>query len=398
MADEKVKLGFTFGRFLVSKTIASISFTLFLIFLMWRMVVVYQSIFLAGMVPVIYLVVMLASALPIGHAIDRVNNSVLSALSAFIITSGFVVFALGFTLFTVYLSIALVATGYTLSGDSFFGLLKKVVSNDAVTKATAYNYVSNSVSSLVGVAMGGISLLFLENYADLILLGLSITATILAYPVKMKLNGYHEVEEQKERRGEYREVLSFYRSIIGFTVFALVINGFFVSIDVYGSGLFNLYLHTSPVFYTLFEGAFPAGMMIGSFLANRYEKSVDNPRTIGLLVLVYSPILIALGLSRIPALDVLTAGMLGFVNPFINVPLVARLTRFTPVSIFGRVMAFLRIFIQSATPVTAAIFSFATLFFSVPLILLSVGLVMIPFSVFGFGVARTFYVRTSPAT
>lgn len=399
MADSGTRLGLTFYRFLVSKTLASISFTLYLIFLMWTIVEQYKvtdpgiAVFLAGMVPVIYLLVMLVSAIPIGHSIDRVNNSVLSMLSAVIMAAGFTLFATGFSIYTVYGATAVVAAGYTLNGDTFATMIKKLVSNEGITKATSYNTAANSSSSLIGVAMGGASLILFSEYAPYILISLTVGATILAFPKRMKLNGL--APESRGKRKGYRDVLKFYRGIIGFTVLALVINGFFISIDVYASGLFSIYLHSTPLYYTLFDAAFPAAMFAGTYITNRYESFFDRPGTIAVIMVTYAPILIILGISRSVLIDIASAGFLGLMNPMINIPLVSRLTKFTPVEIFGRVMAFLRIFIQSSTPVMAAVYSFASLFFPVPHILLALGILMLPISALGLHVVRTFYSRTT---
>lgn len=385
-------LGFTFYRFFGGKTIASTTYSLFLIFLMWSIVEIYKSVFLAGVVPIIYLLVDLATAAPIGHAIDRINNSVLSVLSTMIMVIGYLVFSGGIGLFTVYCSTAIVAFGNTLNGDSFTALLKKLVTPEGVTKATALNSASLSASSLVGVALGGISLLFLSRYAALILILMAVMATMLSLPVK--LESAEEETDETGRKNGYKQVFSFFRKIFGFILLALIINGFFISMTVYASGLFNLYLHTSPLYYTFFEGAFPALMIAGSYFVNRYQKRFDHASTIAMMLLLFAPILMVLGISRSPIIDIIAAACLGFVIPIVNVPLQSRLIKFTPVPIFGRVMAFLRIFVMGATPVMASIFSFLSLYFEVPNILLAMGILMVPFSFFGFGVLRTFYDRT----
>lgn len=386
------RLGFTFYRFFGGKTIASTSYSLFVIFLMWSIVDIYKSVFLAGVVPIIYLLVDLVTAAPVGHAIDRVNNSVLSVLSTIIMAIGFLVFSRGLSLFTIYISTAIVAFGNTLNGDSFTALLKKLVSPEGVTKATALNSASLSVSSLVGVALGGISLIFLSHYAALMLFLMAVISTILSVPIKL-----HSVPEETDENGKksgYKQVFSFFRKILGFIMLALVINGFFISMTVYGSGLFNLYLHTSPAYYTLFEGAFPALMIAGSYFVNKYQNRFDHASTIALMLLLFAPVLMILGISRTPIIDIIASGFLGFIIPLVNVPLQSRLIKFTPVPIFGRVMAFLRIFVMGATPVMASIFSFLSLYFEVTNILLAMGILMVPFSFLGFGVLRNFYSKT----
>ncbi len=385
-------LSFSFYRFLSSRVLISVSYVFFLVFFMWKVVQEYHSVFLAGMIPTIYMLVDLVTAVPIGYAIDRMNNSVLSTLSGVVMVGGFGVFALGSSFYIVYLATAIVALGRTLAGDSFAALIKKLVKPDGITKATALSSMGTSVSSLIGVAFGGIALIYLSRYSTLILVSIAIAATILAFPVRMA-TGDPVTQEEGKKKG-YREVLSFFRSILGFVTIALVVNGFFVSLDVYASGLFNLYLDTSPIYYTLFEAALPGAMIIGSYFADRYSKYLDKPAMISVTISLLAPIILLIGISRNAMLDVIASGMIGFILPLVNVPLISRLTKFTPVELFGRVMAFLRIFIQGSTPVMASVFSFATLFFTVPNILVAVGAMLVPFALFGLGAMKTFYART----
>lgn len=387
------QLGIRFYRFLFSNSLASISFNLFFVFFMWKVVSEYHSVFLAGFLATIFLIVQLISSVPIGHIIDRFNNTVLNTAASIIMAIGFSLFIFGFSVSSVYVATVVISLGYTLKGDTLSAIIKKHVKEEGVSKATSYQQASNSFSSLTGLVSGGVSLVFLSHMAPFILLAVAVTSTILSWPVSE--NKKQTANKEGERTPySYRDVFSFFRKIIGFIILALILNGFFISLDVYGAGLFNLYLHAGPFLYTLFVAIIPAGSLLGSILSNRIMHYIDKPAIIAVMTLIFAPILITLGISRSPMLDITVAGILGFILPLINVPLTARMIKATPSEIFGKVFAFLRIFLGSSTPVMATLFSFASIFFSLSHILMIIGTIMIPVSLFSFGVIRNFYATT----
>lgn len=394
-ADKKDSeaLSLRFYRFLFSNSLSSISFSLFILFTMWKIVSVYNSVFLAGMLATIYLIVSLLSSVPIGHLIDRLNNTILNISASLIMVAGFSLFILGFTIINIYLATVIISLGYTLKGDSFAAIIKKHVKAQGVTKATSFQQASNSLSSLIGTALGGVSLIFLSHIAIYILIALAAASVILSKPVREEKHTIGE-EKQEVKNYGYRDVFSFFRKIIGFVILALILNGFFISLDVYGAGLFKLYLDASPVMYTLFTAIFPVGSLIGSILSNKIIEHIDRPAIIASLTLMFAPILVTLAVSKSPLLDIAVAGILGLLLPLINVPLISRLVKATPSEMFGKVFAFLRVFMGSASPVMATVFSFASLFYPLTGVLLVTGLLMVPVSFLSFGAIRGFYSTT----
>ena len=173
-----------------------------------------------------------------------------------------------------------------------------------------------------------------------------------------------------------------------------MLNGLFIGITVYSSGLFKLYLHSTPEFYTMFEAAFPVGMIFGSYVSSKILHFIDKPRMPAMLVLLYGPLIFLLGVSGSAYADIFISLTIGFINPLINVPLNARLTRATPKEIFGRVFAFLRIFIGSSTPVMAVVFTVLSIYASVPVILMAIGASAVFVAVIGFSAIPKLYSMT----
>ena len=390
--DSSLALGLRFYRFLFSNSLSSISWSLFFLFFMWKVISEYHSVFLAGMLATIFMIVELVSSVPIGHMIDKLNNTVLNVSASLIMALVFSLFIFGFSVYFVYAATAIISLGYTMKGDSFAAIIKKHIKEEGVSKATSYQQASNNFSTLIGLALGGVSLVLLSHIVPFILLGLAMVSAVLSKPVKEEKP---EVVETQERANYgYREVFSFFRKIIWFSMIALVLNGFFVALDVYGAGLFKMYLDAGPVMYTIFLDIIPAGAFAGSIVSSKIMSRIDRPISIAALTLVFAPVLVTLGMSRSPVLDIAAAGILGFILPLINVPLMSRLVKATPSEMFGKVFAFLRIFLGSSAPVMATVFSFLSLFFPLTSVLSVIGLLMVPVSLLSFGVIKSFYSTT----
>lgn len=391
MAGQEKGLGITYYRFLLSRSISRTAWSFFMVFFMWKIVTVYHSVFLAGMIPTINLVVDLLASVPVGILIDTKNNTSLNFLASVMMLGGFLLFLIGFSVFIVYSVAAIAAFGTTLKGDSFSSIIKKHVREDGIPKATSYQQASLSISTLIGFGFGGLSLIVLSNYAALILIGLTAATLVLSVPTKEVV---HKDSDRSGKKYTYRSVFSFFKKLTGFIFLALVLNGFFVTLDVYGSGLFSLYLHTSPIMYTLFVAAMPAGMFIGSMVSSRIMGILSRPVVTAGLVVLYAPILITLGLSSSPVVDIIAGGFLGLLVPLVNVPMISRLVQATPKEMFGRVFAFLKIFLGSSTPVMASFFAVISIMFPLNEIFLATGLVMLPISVLGFRVVKNYYSLT----
>ena len=366
-----------FYRFLSSRLIASISGQIFLIYYLWYVVVAYDSVFLVGMIVTISLIVDLLLAYPIGHIIDHTNSTAVNFVGSILYGLGFIIPFLGLGLEGVYIGVAVYTVGYTSKGDSFSAFIKRDVPTDQFQKATSYQQGAAGLSTLVGVVLGGMTIILLDKYLLVILLSFAVSSAILAFPIKEK-----DIDH-KELTTETKEVLKFMRKIAGFLVFGFVINGLFISLEVYSSGIFHIVLRAGPMYYTAFSAALPLGMVIGSALAGLKIERLGQNMSIALMLVGFSPLLIAIGLSRIPLLDVFCAFGIGFLLPLINTPLFVKLTKIVPQEIFGKTMALLRVFVAGSTPVMATIFSMVAAFYAINIVILIVGIIVLPFSIFG---------------
>lgn len=372
-------LGALFYRSVVSKSASALTVTAFIIFYMWYVVEVYRSVFLSGLIVTIYLAIELGFAVPMGHLIDRYNNTVLNALASALVPAGFCLLLVSQGLPFIYAATAISVFGQTLKNDSFFAIIKRHLPEGAFKRANSINTALSSASSLLGTLLGGASILLFPKSFSLIIIAISLASTLMLRPEAETI-----IREESSLLEEFRSVGGFLRRITGILVLALFINGLMVSLETYASGLFNLVLRASPVYYTAFGMAVPLGTIIGTPFASLGHFREDRPLLIAALLMLFAPMIIALSISRSPILDIADALAIGVVLPLINIPIDTKIMKATPGEVFGKVNATLRIFTAGTTPAMGAIFSFLAAFFPITEVLLWVGIAVIPVTFYGF--------------
>ncbi len=361
-------------RYLGSRMLASIASNTFYIYFMWIIVQRYQSVFLAGLLATISVTVNLISSIPIGHLIDRVNSTVVGLISSVICLVGALFLLINESLTIIYIVTALIGVGTTMKGDAFVATIKKHLSEGQFANANANNQAVFFASTLTGTALGGVSILYLSHYFAYLLVLLLVASVISSAPIREQITR----TAGSKAITELASVMRFYKKIIGFLVAAFVLNGLFVSLDVYASGLFHLVLKVSSIYYTIFVASISVGGIAGSGIANLLKERINSGYFLALLSFTYAPLILFLGISRDPILDIVDAFTIGVLLSVINIPLQTKLMKIVPHNIFGKVMAFLRIFVGGATPAMAAVLSFLALYFRVDEILIFVGIALFP--------------------
>ncbi len=388
MSDNSIsKANGLFYRFLASKVITQALLTAFIIFYMWKIVSESHSVFLAGLIIVIYTAIQLGFSIPLGHLIDRFNNTILNITSSAIIIIGFAVLFLGDNLLLIYLAASISVLGQTLKGDSFSAIIKKHLPEALFKKANSMNTAFTSIFQLVGTALGGIFIIVHPELFPLVIFLVSIFAILL-----LKI----EREEIQIGRGqgiaiEFRSVGNFLRRIAGILVLAFFLNGLLISMDTYASGIFNLVLKTSPIYYTIFSFSLPLGTIAGTPVTNMKPMKEDKPSLIASLLILFSPLVLGISISRSPILDIFDGFIVGFIIPIINIPITTKLMKSIPREIFGKVMAFIRVFTAGATPVMGAIFSVLAIFMKITTVLLGVGILVVPLTIYSLIIIPRFF-------
>ena len=341
------------------------------------------------MVVTIYVATMLIFSFPIGHMIDRINNTALNFLSSFMLIAGFALLFAGEGIFYIYGATALSVFGLEMKLDTFSAIIKKHIPEGSFKKANSFSYAATSASELLGTLLGGLSIIYLRYYFIFVLLAVALATAFLSLPISEEK--YNANAGENAMIVEMKEVMSLLKNISGILILAFFINGLFISLDTYSSGLFDLVLKSSAIYYTAFTTCFPLGMMAGTPVANvRYFKK-ERPLTIALMLLLFSPLIMVLALSRSPLADVIDAFAIGLVLPIINIPIQTKLMAVIPHRVYGKTMGFLKIFMSGASPVMGSVFSTLALFFSIPAVLFWVSVLVVPLTAYGVLVIPKFF-------
>lgn len=381
------KLPFFFYRYLSSRFLGSIVYNAFMIYFLWELVVAFKSVFLAGLIPTIALAADLITAIPVGHLIDRYNSTKLSMLSSLLLLTGIALILTLQTVYLVYAATIFVSIGVMMKGDSISATIKKDLDQEQFTTANQNLQGAGYASSLIGTVFGGASIIYLREYFLFIMLALSIAALLLSFPIPEKAND----GQKATAMSGFVSSVGFIKKIGGFLAVGFVLNGLIISLDVYSSGLFHLVLKVNPIYYTLFVAFLSIGGIIGAIISGTVQKYVNTAYRISFLILLFSPAILFVALSRKVIGDIADSLLIGILVPVINIPLQVNLMKIVPRNIYGKVMAFLRVFLGGATPAMAAVFSFMALFFQVNTILLYVGIIVFPIGALAFLVLPKFF-------
>ena len=381
------KLPFFFYRYLSSRFLGSIVYNAFMIYFLWELVVAFKSVFLAGLIPTIALAADLITAIPVGHLIDRYNSTKLSMLSSLLLLTGIALILTLQTVYLVYAATIFVSIGVMMKGDSISATIKKHLDQEQFTTANQNLQGAGYASSLIGTVFGGASIIYLREYFLFVMLALSIAALLLSFPIPEKAND----GQKATAMSGFVSSVGFIKKIGGFLAVGFVLNGLIISLDVYSSGLFHLVLKVNPIYYTLFVAFLSIGGIIGAIISGTVQKYVNTAYRISFLILLFSPAILFVALSRTVIGDIADSLLIGILVPVINIPLQVNLMKIVPRNIYGKVMAFLRVFLGGATPAMAAVFSFMALFFQVNTILLYVGIIVFPIGALAFLVLPKFF-------
>ncbi len=380
------KLPLLFFRLMISRILLGISFGAFTIFYLWYIVFYFKEVFLTGMVPTIYLASSLIVSVPIGHLLDKFNSTKIGFYASLMAMLPVIILFFQNSLEFIYISTAILSVAFTMKGDSFSASTKKHLDETQFHSASSYTFIASNVSSLSGTLIGGVCVSYFPQYFIYILTAIVILSISLSLPTKEISNS----KSDESRGSGIISSISFYKKMIGFLLVGFTINGLFESLDVYSSGLFHLVLHSQPIYYTMFVVVISIGGISGSFVTKTWPSIGSNGKRISFFIFLFSPILLGIGISPSPFIDIILSFSLGILLPLINVPLTAKLMAIVPREIFGKVMAFLRIFISGSTPLMAAFFSFVSLWSPVNFIFIYIGLIMIPVTALSFAVIPKF--------
>ncbi len=356
-----------FLRFWIAQFFIRLNVWVFYVYFIWVITVKNHSVFLGGMIPTFSLLGYLAILIPEGYILDRWNRSVVMFLSSIMLIILYGSLLFNQTLLWIYVIDILSSMLASITFDAFFTISKEIVEEKYFPKVSAFSQISINVSGIFGILIGGLSILTSQFIFFYILIIVSMIGTIFNLP--------YATLKTKYEKYRYRDILKLLKKFVFLLIILFIVNGLFISLDVYSSGLIYFILHSSSIYYTLFLGGYPVGGLLGAIWGNKISNRLEDPWKISILIALMGIMIIGISQSRVVLLDPIFTFILGFLISLLMIPLMAFIMRVIPNEMIGRVNAFITLIIAGSSPLMGAIFSVMVAYFYIPDILLSVGLV-----------------------
>ncbi|MGC8566965.1 MAG: MFS transporter [Caldisphaera sp.] len=369
------KFNVTFIRFYLARNLLRLTFMIFYVYYMWIIMVKYDSVFYVSMMPLSALLGYLIIIIPEGYILDKFRRDLIMFLSSIFIAINYFLLFFVKLLYFIYLIATISSILSNISSDVFMTLIKDIVEEFNINKSMSFIEAGRGLSEIIGILIGGISILILSKYFIPIMIILSLISAIFSYPNK-KINKAVKIKSKYN----YNNVIRIIRIIIGFLILGMLINGLFVSLDVYASAIFYQYLHTKSFYYTLFLLDFSLGGFIGGLTGIKINKLIDSSYFISISIGIFGLSFLFLALSKYSYIDLILSGIIGLFSSLVNIPLNSRLLKIIPNEVLGRVNSIIVIFLTSSSPIMAVLFGSLSYFYSIPKILTAVSLFLIAIS------------------
>ena len=370
-----------FLKYLVGRNIIRVAYFIFNIFFIWRTIVAYNSVFLAGLIPTFSLLGYLIIVIPEGHILDRHNRGAMFRISAFLLVFTYLILLYSDNLIIVY-TVALTSSILSsINSDAFNTILKETVNEEKIQSAVSLSQGTNAVSELSGIIAGGILLYLPFEFLALTLFSLPVISILFGLGKTLNRSG---MVDKYGFRGAYRIILV----LVPFLMLSLLLNGLFISLDVFGSGLIHIILHGSPLDYSLFIAGFPFGIIIGSLFTGKLSNIIAKISTISTLLIPMGIVLFLIAISRNIYLDIALGIVLGVIVIFVNIGLQTIFMKAIPDGVIGRVNSLVTIFSIGGSPLMAALFSILSNYFYFPYIMAAAGICAVVVSLPAFAILR----------
>jgi MFS family permease len=366
----RIITNWNFQRFLVAKTIIRIVYLLFTTFFLWEVFKETHSIFYDGLIPTFALLGYLSIMIPGGFILDKYRRTRIFFLISILLILVYSILTISTNLVILYAVDFLVSMFSSFTGDILTTIMKDTVSNDNLGKSNSQLSFTRGISDVIGFASGGLSIVIGINFFFLAILVFSLIPIILSYPLANEIKK-GEMDSSKGRIG------NFLLKISPLLVLAFILNGLFISIDVFAAGLVNEVMHGTSTEYTLLLIGFPVGILIGSGITLKHASMLSSPFFIMFGVGILGVFTFLLGINRDPALLIFITIPMGIFEATVNIAISTMFMRIIPSSILGRVGAISGIFFLSSSPVMAFIWTVLSSQIYFPLIIEYSGIIVI---------------------
>ncbi|MFG1389959.1 MFS transporter [Acidiplasma aeolicum] len=356
-------------KYLISRNISRYSNLAYYIYFMWEIVDEYKSIFLVSLIPAFSFLGYIIISLPEGHIIDKYDRKKIFIISNILMVFVYLLLLINKSLFFIYAVDFLSSLLMWVISDDFRGITKEIIPENSMVKAQSLDQTSSGLFTLAGTLSGGFFIFLERRYFYLFLIVISVVAVIMIlgnHPAKI----YSNISISNGFNYTFKII----KSIIPFLLFTMLLNGLFVSLDVFSSALIYIILRAPPIYYTFFIAGFPMGMLIGGIIA--MKKFTEKSGLLKLFVFGIGAIFIFIALNRIAILDSVLAVFLGIIIAFLNVYIETLIINSVPNSITGKFNSITTVFSGGSSPVMAVIFGILSEFIFFPYIIIITGLIM----------------------
>ncbi len=377
-----------FLKYLMGRNIIRVAYFIFNIFFVWRTIVAYNSVFLAGLIPAFSLLGYLIIVIPEGHILDRHNRGTVFRISSLLLAFTYLILVYSDSLAIVYLVALVSSILSSINSDAFNTILKETVNEEKIQSAVSLSQGTNAVSELSGIIAGGILLYLPFEFLAITLFSLPVISLLFGLGKTLNRSG---MVDKYGFRGAYRIILV----LVPFLMLSLLLNGLFISLDVFGSGLIHIILHGTPFDYSLFIAGFPFGIIVGSLFTGKLSGVIAKTGTISILLVPMGIVLLFIALSRIIYLDIALGILLGVIVIFINIGLQTIFMKAIPDGVMGRVNSLVTIFSIGGSPLMAALFSILSNYFYFPYIMAAAGICAVVVSLPAFRILKNLPEKVS---
>ncbi|MEM0139089.1 MAG: hypothetical protein QXZ44_00525 [Ferroplasma sp.] len=363
----------TYIRLLISRNLARFTNMAFSIYFMWEIVYIYHSVFLVSLIPGFSLLGYLIIAIPEGVIIDRYNrNKIYIIINAFMVFSYLIL--IKDSLYSIYIVDLISSTIIWVISDDFRGIEKQIIPPEKMEHVQSMDMLSSGLFMLAGIILGGVFIFIGYNYLTLFLVSVSIIELLLS--IKNTTKKLHITDNKNAFK--FKSTVKITASILPFLLLGLLLNGMFIALDVFASGLIHIIMHAPSYYYTLFVAGYPAGMLIGGVISMNPRVNAYHGRknSMALYIFISGIIFILIAINRMPVLDGVLTFIIGVFLAFINILLESKLINGIPDSIMGKFNSLATMFSISSSPVMAFAFGYLSEFVYFPYILLFAGIVV----------------------
>ncbi|WP_290705577.1 hypothetical protein [Ferroplasma sp. Type II] len=206
------------------------------------------------------------------------------------------------------------------------------------------------------------------------LIGISLLAMGMVF-----ISGTIRVSHRSLVKNGFGGTIKIIKNIIPFLLLTMLLNGLFVALDVFASGLIYIVMHATSIYYTFFIAGFPAGMLVGGLISMQsfFRGYLNSNKLLAFYVFIVGGIFVLISFNRIPILDGIGTFVLGIILAFINIYIETMIMNSIPSSITGKFNSLTAMFSVSASPVMAFVFGYLSKFLYFPYIITIVGIIMV---------------------